>query len=429
MPDKTLIGRKGYSSDLLPLVPYNLEKYTQILNEQTRILQQKYKDNNLFQVFKIMPNKLLTVGPIAVCDYLTIDLNHKCPEKVLATIGLLCLQISTHDDAVDETPSSRNLLAALIYAGNIASLEGVRLLVESGHGPLASELLKIVNRNHFLQQKRVELLWDNSPRNFLDYRIGVADGAELIKIGAFAALHLCNAGRFKDRLSQFAENYALALQLLDDIREVEEDKKSGYHSFPLMEHPPFKLSFKHAKENLQLASNCLRKEWVLTKSLVESVGAVLDELEQAFQTEKTAPTMFQKLGIEYFKNFIVLATGVLSNSQDKILLLKRSLQSKTFPGFWQLPEGKMEFGEQAQQTLEREVKEELGCQLLGITTKVAVSLPYTIGGEKFHLLRIVMMAKLKGKITLSKEAIAYKWLDKEEILKIGKLVPGTRELL
>jgi len=48
---------------------------------------------------------------------------------------------------------------------------------------------------------------------------------------------------------------------------------------------------------------------------------------------------------DHFKNFIVLVTGVLRNKKGEVLLIKRSDRNKTFKGFWQLPEGKIEFGE------------------------------------------------------------------------------------
>lgn len=278
-----IILTSGYSSDLVRFIPYNLPRYINILVEQKRRLKQKYRNKNLSLVFETLPRKILTVGPVVLCDFLTMDLGKKCPEEILSSIGVLSLQISSHDDAVDETPQAQAMLAALIYAGNIASLEGMKMLIKGGYGNIAALVIDVVNRNHLLQQKRIELLWNKTPRTFSEYKHGVADGAELIKIGVFAALELCGKNYLRRRLARFASHYALALQLIDDIREMEKDIQAGYHSFPLLEGPPFTTSIKQAKANVKLAAKSLTKEWKFMNSLVTSVAVILDNLEQALK--------------------------------------------------------------------------------------------------------------------------------------------------
>ena len=82
--------------------------------------------------------------------------------------------------------------------------------------------------------------------------------------------------------------------------------------------------------------------------------------------------------INHFNNFIVLVTGILRNKKGEVLLIKRSQNNKTFRGFWQLPEGKMEFGEQPIETLARELDEELGCRLISaqFATANSVIVPF-----------------------------------------------------
>ena len=146
---------KIHSSGLLiPLIPHRIKKYTDILTRQEHALKRKYKNRNLSQVFDTLHRKIIAIGPIAVCDYLCLDLGKKCPETILSSIGTISLQISSHDDAVDETPNDQSDLAALIYAGNIASLEAIKNLIENGYKNIAKILIDIVNRNHFLQQKK-----------------------------------------------------------------------------------------------------------------------------------------------------------------------------------------------------------------------------------------------------------------------------------
>lgn len=133
--------------------------------------------------------------------------------------------------------------------------------------------------------------------------------------------------------------------------------------------------------------------------------------------------------IGHFNNFIILISGVLRNKKGEILLIRRSNANKTFRGFWQLPEGKMEFGEQPIEALKREVKEELGCRLINAKPIVANSAIVTFQGTSYHVLRIVLEAQLEGTPTLSSEHDAYQWFNLKKAIKIPKLVDGIREIL
>ncbi|KKT82124.1 MAG: hypothetical protein A2700_03030 [Candidatus Blackburnbacteria bacterium RIFCSPHIGHO2_01_FULL_44_64] len=137
----------------------------------------------------------------------------------------------------------------------------------------------------------------------------------------------------------------------------------------------------------------------------------------------------KKPAIAHFKDFIVLVTGVIIKPRNEILVVRRSTSSKTFPDFWQLPEGKIEFGEQPLETFKREITEELGCKPSRPKIVHALSLIYPFAGKKFHLLRIIITSKLIGKITLSSEHNEYKWIKLKDLGRIKNLVPGTKELV
>jgi len=127
--------------------------------------------------------------------------------------------------------------------------------------------------------------------------------------------------------------------------------------------------------------------------------------------------------------FIILVTGVLRDGQDRILLLKRSKTNKNFQEYWQLPEGKMEFGEQPRETLARELDEELGLELRSSGSFNVCSKTFSAAGKQLHLLRVIMSTRYKGKILLSKEHAEYKWVDPAQGRKMPKLVPGIKEVL
>lgn len=128
-------------------------------------------------------------------------------------------------------------------------------------------------------------------------------------------------------------------------------------------------------------------------------------------------------------NFIILVTGILQNKKGDILLLKRSKNNNSFKGLWQTPEGKMEVGEQPEQTLSRELKEELDCRLIDSKLILVNSTLVSLKNKSYHLLRIIFRVTWKGKITLSTEHDDYQWINIKKAIKLHNLVVGTKEIL
>ena len=103
-----------------------------------------------------------------------------------------------------------------------------------------------------------------------------------------------------------------------------------------------------------------------------------------------------------------LAVRVLLTDQDgKILILKRSTDSKTNPGKWELPGGKVDQGESFDHALIREVYEE---------TNLKISLEHVVGAseQNLHIIRavhIIMSGKIvEGRLNLSSEHEGYAWV-------------------
>lgn len=149
---------KGHSSDLISLIIPN-PKYQKLMKLQVKKLVRKYPNPYLAKVFSTLDKKILTIGPMSLCDNLSMDLGKKADDQLLNAIGLSCLVISAHDDVVDEPPKNRSEIAALIYAGNIALLEGIKLLTELKANKVIHYLIDTINQNHYYQQLRVDLVW------------------------------------------------------------------------------------------------------------------------------------------------------------------------------------------------------------------------------------------------------------------------------
>ena len=103
---------------------------------------------------------------------------------------------------------------------------------------------------------------------------------------------------------------------------------------------------------------------------------------------------------------------ILTDPDGKILIIKRSTESKTNPGRWELPGGKVGQNESIDQALLREVYEETG---LKITPDHVVG----VSEQNLHIIRavhIIMSSRIvEGELTLSPEHEGYAWVFLENL--------------
>ena len=101
---------------------------------------------------------------------------------------------------------------------------------------------------------------------------------------------------------------------------------------------------------------------------------------------------------------------------DKILALKRSSEEEVYTGLWDIPGGRMKFGEDPYGSLKREVEEEVG---IGIE----IVRPYNVWSFKAdsytQVVGITFECLYKGgEVKLSKEHTEYKWLNPSEFHRL-----------
>ena len=107
------------------------------------------------------------------------------------------------------------------------------------------------------------------------------------------------------------------------------------------------------------------------------------------------------------KRLLLVAACALVDADGRVLLAQRP-EGKQLAGLWEFPGGKVEPGETPEQTLIRELDEELG-----IATKAACLAPLTFAShtyETFHLLMPLYVCRRFEGVPQGREGQAIKWV-------------------
>lgn len=133
-------------------------------------------------------------------------------------------------------------------------------------------------------------------------------------------------------------------------------------------------------------------------------------------------------------NFVNVVVAIIQNTKGEYLLSQRNYP--TLPEVhlkWQLPGGKIEFGETTEETLQRECAEELGQEvhILKTTPSVKTHMWHHTNREPQHTLLIGYLCELvdeEKEIKLNHETNDYKWFTIEEIKNLDRL-PHSLEMI
>jgi 8-oxo-dGTP diphosphatase len=137
--------------------------------------------------------------------------------------------------------------------------------------------------------------------------------------------------------------------------------------------------------------------------------------------------------LEAIKTPIVIVAAVALIDADGRVLIAQRPPGKAMAGLWEFPGGKMEAGERPEDTLIRELREELS-----ITVKEACLAPFTFashGYTDFHLLMpLYLCRRWEGTVT-PLEHSALKWAMPRDLVNYPMppadlpLIPMLRDLL
>jgi len=114
---------------------------------------------------------------------------------------------------------------------------------------------------------------------------------------------------------------------------------------------------------------------------------------------------YQKIGV----------TGFLAK-ENKVLIVKRSDSETFLPGYYEMPGGKVDFGENPADAIEREFKEEVGLNVKAIRPVVLFS--YMSDNGNRHTVDITYLLEMNdenGNVMLGSGHTDFKWITKEEI--------------
>lgn len=102
--------------------------------------------------------------------------------------------------------------------------------------------------------------------------------------------------------------------------------------------------------------------------------------------------------------------------EDKVLVAKRALTDKIGAGNWEVIGGKLEFGEDTETCLKREVREEVN---LEIDIEGIIYAKNVVIDEETQMFLVVYLCRYKdGEVKLSDEHTDLKWVNKEELKTI-----------
>lgn len=118
---------------------------------------------------------------------------------------------------------------------------------------------------------------------------------------------------------------------------------------------------------------------------------------------------------EFYINAVPCNAAIIENEKGEILLVKRKFPPQK--GYWDWPGGFLDAGESLEESIKREIKEELGVEIEFLKLIGVYSDTYLFQNINNPVICIVMAGKIKGEIKVSDDVSGYKYFSKKDIFK------------
>ena len=139
----------------------------------------------------------------------------------------------------------------------------------------------------------------------------------------------------------------------------------------------------------------------------------------------------KKKDVENRPRIVLVSRCVVMKGKKFLLILRAMYRDQYAAGLWEFPGGKLDEGQDIRNAEEREVLEETGIFTVSISANAFVE-SYIIGKGKFiglpYVLLISIGRYIGGEVKLSAEHDAWRWVTKEEALKM-KLKDDIRKAI
>lgn len=113
----------------------------------------------------------------------------------------------------------------------------------------------------------------------------------------------------------------------------------------------------------------------------------------------------------------IIVSSALIEKEGKFLIIQRATHD-TRPGTWETPGGGLDWGEDPEVGVKREVKEECGLEVTVVEPMKILSWTNERDGMQTHKIQLVYRCALSHpdqEVVLSTEHSAYKWVDESEL--------------
>ncbi|MBS4540163.1 NUDIX domain-containing protein [Clostridium sp. D2Q-11] len=128
--------------------------------------------------------------------------------------------------------------------------------------------------------------------------------------------------------------------------------------------------------------------------------------------------------------FKILTKSIIVKDKE-ILILKRSENSSFGGKLWDIPGGKLEFGETLKESIIREIKEETNIDI-NIKKTIASTSSINKSNDKQFITLIYLCEYHSGDIKLDDEHIDYKWIKPKDALNLPMVyyaIEGVKAIL